>query len=116
MPPAGSPAPVRRVTNTIKVTATRGADPRNTFLIPAEVMLRYGWGRTKGYETLRERRHGFPPAIAGRYRLDTLLAWEDQQLQAAGWDPDPTSPTPAAAPQPAPVLPAKRKAGRKAAA
>ena len=54
-------------------------DPRHVFLTAAEVMARYQWGRTKGYEVMRTRRDGFPGAISGRYRLDTLLHWEDQQ-------------------------------------
>jgi hypothetical protein len=55
-------------------------DPRHVFLTPAEVMARYRWGRTKGYDVMRSRRDGFPRPIAGRYRLDSLLVWEEQQL------------------------------------
>ena len=55
-------------------------DPAHTFLTAKEVFARYGWGRTKGYEVLR--RPDFPRAIEGRYRLDTLIAWEDAQLAA----------------------------------
>lgn len=56
-------------------------DPRHIFLTSAEVMARYRWGRTKGYEQL----HGaaFPKPIAGRYRLDLLMAWEDEQLASS---------------------------------
>ena len=54
-------------------------DPCHVFLTPAEVMARYRWGRTKGYEVMRTRRDGFPGAIGGRYRLDMLLRWEEQQ-------------------------------------
>ncbi len=39
------------------------ADPTNTFLTPAEVIRRYRWGRTKGYQMLRSP--GFPRAIGG---------------------------------------------------
>jgi predicted DNA-binding transcriptional regulator AlpA len=53
-------------------------DPAHTFLTAKEVIARYGWGRTRGYEVLRGP--DFPRAIAGRYRLDTLIAWEDAQL------------------------------------
>lgn len=52
--------------------------PRDTFLSSSDVFARYGWGRTKGYEMLRTA--GFPAAIGGRYRLDTLYRWEDAQL------------------------------------
>ena len=39
-------------------------------------------GRTKGYRMLRS--DGFPRPIGGdRYRLDTLVAWENSQLTAA---------------------------------
>jgi predicted DNA-binding transcriptional regulator AlpA len=59
------------------VSETR--DPRHTFLTAQEVIARYGWGRTKGYQVLRRR--DFPKPVAGdRYRLDTLMAWEDSQL------------------------------------
>ncbi|MER6971111.1 hypothetical protein ABT304_08665 [Nocardioides sp. NPDC000445] len=54
------------------------ADPRHVFLTAGEVMARYRWGRTKGYEQLQ--RGGFPKPIAGRYRLDLLMQWEDDQL------------------------------------
>jgi hypothetical protein len=54
-------------------------DPRHVFLTPAEVITRYRWGRTKGYEVMLTRRDGLPGAISGRYRLDTLLRCEDQQ-------------------------------------
>jgi hypothetical protein len=54
------------------------ADLKNTFLTPAEVFLRYRWGRTKGYQMLRAP--GFPRSVGGAYRLDTLAAWEEDQL------------------------------------
>ena len=57
-------------------------DPASAFLTSLEVIARYGWGRTKGYRMLRSE--GFPRAIGGdRYRLDTLVAWENAQLAAA---------------------------------
>ena len=52
----------------------------HVFLTPAEVMARYRWGRTKGYEVMRSRRDDFPCALGGRYRLDSLPVWEDRQL------------------------------------
>jgi hypothetical protein len=56
-----------------------GADPRHIFLTARDVMARYGWGRTKCYEMMR--RADFPRPVGGhRYRLDTLMDWEDAQL------------------------------------
>lgn len=61
--------------------AARAETPANVFLTASEVIARYGWGRTKGYRVLRSP--GFPRAICGdRYRLDTLIAWEEGQLTA----------------------------------
>jgi hypothetical protein len=54
-------------------------DPRHVFLTANEVIARYRWGRTKGYAELRA--NSFPRALGGRYRLDLLMAWEDQQLE-----------------------------------
>ncbi len=57
-------------------------DPASAFLTALEVIARYGWGRTKGYRMLHSE--GFPRPIGGdRYRLDTLVAWENTQLVAA---------------------------------
>lgn len=56
-------------------------EPRHTFLLPREVFSRYRWGRTKGYEMLKSA--GFPADIAGAYRLDLLIAWEERHLAAA---------------------------------
>ena len=57
-------------------------DPLHSFLTAQEVIARYGWGRTKGYQTLRSR--GFPRAVGrDRYRLDSLLVWEDAQINEA---------------------------------
>ncbi len=58
--------------------------PRHTFLTRTEVMARYRWKRTKGYQLIGSP--SFPRDIAGMYRLDTLLAWEDSQL---GDEPQP---------------------------
>lgn len=55
-------------------------DPAHTFLAAKEVIARYGWGRTEGYQVMASP--GFPRAIARRYRLDTLIAWEEAQLAA----------------------------------
>lgn len=54
------------------------ADPQHTFLCSDEVFLRYRWKRTKGYQMLMSP--GFPRPIGGRYRLDTLIAWEARVL------------------------------------
>lgn len=56
-------------------------DPRHTFLTAQEVIARYRWGRTKGYKQLRS--DDFPCPVAGRYRLDLLMAWEDKQIADA---------------------------------
>jgi predicted DNA-binding transcriptional regulator AlpA len=78
-----------------------GADPRHIFLTARDVMARYGWGRTKCYEMLR--RPDFPRPVGGdRYRLDTLMAWEDAQLTEK-------RPTTSAAPPP---FPARKRAPR----
>ena len=77
-------------------TSTSKADPSSVFLTALEVIARYGWGRTKGYRMLRSE--AFPRPIGGdRYRLDTLIAWENAQLTAA---------RPA---KPAPSLPARKR-------
>lgn len=79
-------------------TAQAAADvgPADAFLTAAQVIARYGWGRTKGYRVLRSA--GFPRPIAGdRYRLDTLIAWEDAQV---------ASPRP---PRPVRALPARKR-------
>jgi hypothetical protein len=46
-------------------------DPRHVFLTAKEVILRYGWGRTYGYQMLKST--GFPCRIGDRFRLDTLM-------------------------------------------
>lgn len=77
-PYSGPMADVRPVTGLGENLET--TDPRHTFLTAQEVIARYGWGRTKGYQVLR--RENFPRPVAGdRYRLDTLMAWEDSQVQ-----------------------------------
>lgn len=59
-------------------TGGRERDPRHVFLTSKEVIDRYRWGRTKGYRELRAA--SFPKPVAGRYRLDLLMKWEDDQL------------------------------------
>jgi hypothetical protein len=52
--------------------------PRHIFLTSTEVIARFRWGRTYGYQMLAST--GFPRTIGNRYRLDTLIAWEDRVL------------------------------------
>jgi hypothetical protein len=52
--------------------------PHHTYLTSREVIARFRWGRTFGYQMLAST--GFPRTIGGRYRLDTLIAWEDRVL------------------------------------
>ena len=54
-------------------------DPRHVFLSVGEVMARYGWGKTKGYQNLKDREMVPPPVMThpDRWRLDQLLAWEE---------------------------------------
>ena len=90
-------------TNTLE-----GLDPRHTFLSARDVFTRYGWGRTQGYVHIKTP--GFPrPVLGGKYRLDTLLAWEDTQVQPVSLAADDQAPDAPAGP------PAKRGPGRKAA-
>lgn len=60
-------------------------DPRHVFLNARDVMRRYGWGKTKGYQNLKDRDLVPPPVMThpDRWRLDQLMAWEDQRIAAA---------------------------------
>ena len=60
-------------------------DPRHIFLTASEVMARYGWGKTKGYQNLRDRELVPPPVMThpDRWRLDQLLAWEEKRIALA---------------------------------
>ena len=78
-PHAASAPPARHPVHP-RLNATE-PDPRHVFLTAGEVIARYRWGRTKGYQQLRDG--NFPKPVAGRYRLDLLMAWEDEQLAAA---------------------------------
>lgn len=86
-PAVQDPRTARILTITPAGAAASVGDPRpvdaaSVFLTALEVIARYGWGRTKGYRMLRSE--GFPRPIGGdRYRLDTLVAWENAQLAAA---------------------------------
>lgn len=60
-------------------------DPRHVFLSASEVMARYGWGKTKGYQNLKSRELVPPPVMThpDRWRLDQLLAWEEKRIALA---------------------------------
>jgi hypothetical protein len=60
-------------------------DPRHVFLDAREVMARYGWGKTKGYQNLKDRELVPPPVMThpDRWRLDQLLAWEERRMAMA---------------------------------
>ncbi|HET7475925.1 MAG TPA: hypothetical protein VFJ97_07865 [Dermatophilaceae bacterium] len=60
-------------------------DPRHVFLNASEVMARYGWGKTKGYQNLKDRELVPPPVMThpDRWRLDQLLAWEEKRMALA---------------------------------
>jgi predicted DNA-binding transcriptional regulator AlpA len=85
-------------------------DPRHVFLTAKEVILRYGWGRTYGYQMLRST--GFPRRIGDRFRLDSLVAWEQAVLagELTGRPDDPDfqggTATTVTSPQPEPEPPA----------
>lgn len=65
-----------------------GIDPRHVFLDARDVMTRYGWGKTKGYQNLKDRDLVPPPVMThpDRWRLDQLMDWEDQRIAAAATD------------------------------
>jgi len=60
-------------------------DPRHVFLSASEVMARYGWGKTKGYQNLKDREMVPPPVMThpDRWRLDQLLAREEKRIALA---------------------------------
>lgn len=60
-------------------------DPRHVFLDSRHVMRRYGWGKTKGYQNLKDRDLVPPPVMThpDRWRLDQLLAWEEHRIAMA---------------------------------
>lgn len=60
-------------------------DPRHVFLHAGDVMSRYGWGKTKGYQNLKDRSLVPPPVMThpNRWRLDQLLAWEELRIGLA---------------------------------
>ncbi|TYL50011.1 sialate O-acetylesterase [Nocardioides sp. BGMRC 2183] len=60
-------------------------DPRHVFLSAGEVMARYGWGKTRGYQHLKDCDLVPPPVMThpNRWRLDQLLAWEEKRMELA---------------------------------
>lgn len=62
-----------------------GRDPRHVFLDAQEVMRRYGWGKTRGYQNLKDRTLVPEPVVIhpNRWRLDQLLAWEEHRMATA---------------------------------
>ena len=60
-------------------------DPRHVFLSASEVMARYSWGKTKGYQNLKDRTLVPAPVMThpDRWRLDQLLAWEEKRMALA---------------------------------
>lgn len=60
-------------------------DPRHVFLDASAVMQRYGWGKTRGYQNLKDQSQVPPPAVThpDRWRLDQLMAWEERRIASA---------------------------------
>lgn len=60
-------------------------DPRNVFLDANDVMRRYSWGKTKGYQNLKDRDLVSPPVMThpDRWRLDQLMTWEERRMALA---------------------------------
>ena len=60
-------------------------DPRHVFLHAGDVIRRYDWGKTKGYQNLKDRSLVPPPVMThpDRWRLDQLLAWEERRMAMA---------------------------------
>ncbi|MGN6252010.1 MAG: hypothetical protein ACTHNS_09395 [Marmoricola sp.] len=60
-------------------------DPRNVFLSAHDVLARYGWGKTNGYQNLKDRSLVPAPVMThpDRWRLDQLLASEEKRISLA---------------------------------
>ena len=65
--------------------ASDADDPRHVFLDAHDVMARYCWGKTKGYQNLKDRSLVPAPVMThpDRWRLDQLLAWEEKRIELA---------------------------------
>jgi hypothetical protein len=54
-------------------------DPRHVFLDARAVMRRYGWGKTKGYQNLKDRSLVPPPVMTSCHLTATRRGlWEPQ--------------------------------------
>jgi hypothetical protein len=67
-------------------------DPKHVFLDASAVMRRYGWGKTRGYQNLKDQTQVPPPAVThpDRWRLDQLMMWEERRVasvELAGAEP-----------------------------
>ena len=58
-------------------------DPRHVFLSASDVMARYGWGKTKGYQNLKDR--SLVPAPA----LEALVAPTREEVTVTDLLPQP---------------------------
>ena len=60
-------------------------DPRHVFLHASDVIRRYDWGKTKGYQNLKDRSLVPAPVMThpNRWRLDQLLDWEEKRMALA---------------------------------
>lgn len=65
--------------------ASGDIDPRHVFLDAHDVMARYGWGKTKGYQNLKDPTLVPAPVMThpDRWRLDQLLAREEKRMELA---------------------------------
>lgn len=65
--------------------AAAADDPRQVFLSAGDVLRRYGWGKTRGYQNLKDREMIPPPVVRhpNRWRLDQLMAWEERRMKLA---------------------------------
>ena len=59
-------------------------DPRNVFLDAREVMRRYGWGKTKGYQNLKDRDLVPPPVMTHPTAGDSTSSWHGRR-SASRW-------------------------------
>jgi hypothetical protein len=71
-------------------------DPRHVFLDATAVMARYGWGKTKGYQNLKNRDLIPAPVMVhpNRWRLDQLLSWEERRIALTETVPASVGPRP----------------------
>ncbi|UUZ60319.1 hypothetical protein [Nocardioides sp. B-3] len=60
-------------------------DPRHVFLHASDVIRRHDWGKTKGYQNLKDRSLVPPPVMThpDRWRLNQLSAREERRMAMA---------------------------------